>query len=305
MQCESSEQHQAECALMSAKGYRANITSDDRKYPDYVCIAPLRVLLMSEEKRRKVLELQSHLESRKKSPVYNLLKNNVAGFIREGLGLADQFTEEYILNICGILDTNSFEVIPYGGIKVRGLYLVAAMMAHDCRPNTRHAFDASNTMFVYATVDINKGESVTTTYTNTFWNTSTRRVHLQSAKCFDCTCARCSDPTELGTYVGAINCTKCNQGKVISTDPLQNLAQWRCNSCGNEMTAKQIEWGNQALRDEIDKLDKRGPKDLEDFLEKYKNVLHPTNGHVLQVKHALSKIYGDVEGYSLAGKLFP
>ncbi|KAF4526095.1 hypothetical protein B566_EDAN007589 [Ephemera danica] len=299
-ECETSSQHRAECTLMRSKGFRADISSEDRRFPDYVCIAPLRVLQLPEEKRRKVLELQSHLEARKKTPIYNVLKNNVVAFLRQMLGFAEQYTEDEILEICAILDTNAFEVQPHGGLKVRGLYLLAAMMAHDCKPNTRHAFDDSNTLYVYATVDIKKGENVTTTYTNTFWSTTMRHIHLQNAKCFDCTCARCSDPTEFGTFVGAIVCSKCNQGKVISTEPLKIQAPWKCNSCGNEISAKQIDWGNQALREEVDKLDKRGPKDLEDFLEKYKNILHPTNGHSLQAKHALSKIYGNAEGYQLS-----
>lgn len=300
--CESSPLHRAECALMRSRGYRAHITDPAKSAPNYVCITPLRVLLMPEEKRKKILDLQSHLETRRNTPLYDLFRNNVVGFIRERLNLEDQFTEEQILEVCAILDTNTFEVQPLGGMKLRGIYPLAAMMAHDCRPNTRHVFDDKSSMLLYATVDIKRGEDVTTTYTNSLWGTLARRIHLRRSKCFDCVCARCSDPTELGLYLGAILCSRCNKGHVVSTEPLQDAAPWRCDNCSHEVSAKQIDWGNQALKRELETLDKKGPHALEAFLEKYKSVLHSTNGHALQVKYALSQIYGNIEGYLLAGE---
>jgi hypothetical protein len=57
-----------------------------------------------------------------------------------------------------------------------------------------------------------------------------RRDHLKESKFFDCTCARCSDPTELGTYAGALKCPQCSTGVVLSTAPLDRDADWQCNN---------------------------------------------------------------------------
>jgi hypothetical protein len=57
-----------------------------------------------------------------------------------------------------------------------------------------------------------------------------RRDHLKESKFFDCTCARCSDPTELGTYAGALKCPQCSTGVVLSTAPLDRDADWHCNN---------------------------------------------------------------------------
>lgn len=135
----------------------------------------------------------------------------MAGFLQDHLGLA--FSEEEILEACAILDTNAFEM-KRGRIKFRGLFPLVSMMAHDCVPNTRHVFDKKDAILLFATVDIKQGATLTATYTQPLWNTMTRRAHLRSAKCFDCTCQRCADPQEMGTFLSAIKCTNCTTGKL-------------------------------------------------------------------------------------------
>lgn len=57
-----------------------------------------------------------------------------------------------------------------------------------------------------------------------------RREHLLESKFFECSCQRCADPTELGTYNGALLCPKCSPGLVLSTNPLDADAAWACNN---------------------------------------------------------------------------
>ena len=47
--------------------------------------------------------------------------------------------EAEVLRICGILDSNAFKLHGLNGI--RGLFVLAAMVNHDCRPNCRVYFD--------------------------------------------------------------------------------------------------------------------------------------------------------------------
>ncbi|XP_059479054.1 SET domain-containing protein SmydA-8-like [Neocloeon triangulifer] len=297
LNCASAHQHKAECRVMQEKGYRAKIAGTP-PITEYACIVPLRYLLMPEEKKKIVQSLQSHLDFRRKTPLYAVLRNNVVGFLTQALKL--EATEDDVLGVCGVMDTNAFEIRRDGGVKLRGLYPLASMMNHDCVPNTRHVFDSEDKMLVFATVDIAKGAAVTSTYTQALWATHQRRAHLKTTKCFECQCLRCSDPSELGTYLGAILCSKCNgQGKVVSTAPLDDTAPWKCYNCEAQMTAKQVTWGNQALQKELEAMDKTGPQQLEAFLERYKAILHQTNSHALQAKLALTQIYGNTPGYLL------
>lgn len=70
-----------------------------------------------------------------------------------------------------------------------------------------------------------------------------RREHLKESKFFDCVCARCSDPTELGTYLSAIKCQQCKDGLLLSSAPLLADATWHCNSTqctGYSLTANNV-----------------------------------------------------------------
>jgi len=61
-------------------------------------------------------------------------------------------TDETILNVAAILDTNCFEIrLPSSNAKVRAIYDKSSMMAHDCRPNTRHIYTEKMQIVVLAT----------------------------------------------------------------------------------------------------------------------------------------------------------
>lgn len=75
---------------------------------------------------------------------------------------------------------------------------------------------------VRAALDVNKGEELYSSYTYSLWPTLVRREFLRESKYFDCTCARCSDKTELGTHCGTLKCQRCDNGVILSTEPLGN-----------------------------------------------------------------------------------
>jgi hypothetical protein len=87
-------------------------------------------------------------------------------------------------------------------------------------------------------------------------------------------------------------------GKIVSTNPLEDSSHWSCTECGQEVEAEELQWLHQSITNEIESLDKTGPEDLEMFLEKYQSMLHPTSSHILQVKFALTQIYGNALGYA-------
>lgn len=314
VQCQVADAHFDECQIMMKNKFRAEIEPDAVNRTHYAPIVPLRILIIKEkqpEKYKKIIDLASHLDQQMKTPLYALYKQNVAEFLREGLGFS-ACTHEEILNIASLLDTNAFEV-RVRDRKLRALYAITSMMAHDCVPNTRHTFHGPEcSIAVSATTDIPAGTSLTVTYTNTFWGTLARRAHLRSSKCFGCVCRRCSDPTELGTYLGAFRCSRCatrdnyaTGPKMVSANPLDENSEWHCTACGHTVPAKLVKTGNENLKGEIARLDKSTPAALEAFLKKYGvesvGVLHPTNSYVVQVKHALVQMYGNRPGLSYAG----
>lgn len=228
------------------------------------------------------------------------------------------------MRIASILDTNAFEIRPFNrhGSKVRAVFLEAAMLSHNCVPNTRHVFDKNMQMTIHANgirgfdnfiffifslnppsyiVDIAKDQIICLTYTQPLKCTLDRRDHLKVSKCFDCQCERCSDASELGTYCGAIICVQCKNGYMRSADPLDRKAPWECPNCLHRIQFRQVVIGNKSLSDEIDKLNKKSPMEFERFLDRYSGTLHARNTYTLQVKYALVQLYGNVAGFYLNG----
>lgn len=315
-ECENAEVHKPECNAMTDRKYKCDIKyqGSNKIQAAYCVISPLRVLLMNNSnplQYENIMNLESHLEDRINTPLYTVLRANLVTFVVQVLGLP--FDEETILKVASIFDTNAFDVrSPDGSKRLRGIYLTASMMDHSCKPNTRHIFLGDDFhLAVIATVPIAKGDLITATYTLSLWGTLDRRKHLQTNKFFDCECDRCKDPTEFGTHLGNIYCSVCNNpfgqntewrgAMMVSTNPLDETAPWKCERCDHCILSKQMVWGNNALKQDLQKINKTNPNEFEDFIQKYSQTLHPSNHLVVQAKLALIQIYGNYKGYRLSG----
>ncbi|KAK9883474.1 hypothetical protein WA026_001650 [Henosepilachna vigintioctopunctata] len=178
---------------------------------NYHSIVPLRCLILKStdpSAYQTLMDMESHNEIRKNIPeVWLRNQKTVVDKIIKQWKLTEH-TEEEVHTICGILEVNAFE-IGQQGINVRGVYPTAFLMSHDCVPNTNHSDDGTNfTLTVRASMDIPENHPITLSYAYTLQNTLKRREHLLENKFFDCYCKRCSDPTELGTYLSALICPK-------------------------------------------------------------------------------------------------
>lgn len=60
-----------------------------------------------------------------------------------------------------------------------------------------------------------------------------RREDIRRFWYFDCQCARCSDPTELGSYMSAVICFACNRGYLLPIEALEYKSDWKCDACSH------------------------------------------------------------------------
>ncbi|XP_033226599.1 SET domain-containing protein SmydA-8-like isoform X2 [Belonocnema kinseyi] len=289
--CSNSFWHLKECESLKNSGCnKSALIKFGGKNPVYGVLTPLRCLLLSSRDMEKLNSLQSHLEERSRTALYQAYRKSIVPAIRETLKMP--YDENDILKVCAILDTNTFD-IRTGRRRGRGIYCKSAMMAHNCLPNTRHIFEEETlSISIYATREISKNESVTATYTQTLWDTARRRAHLKIAKCFDCTCERCCDPTELGTFASSILCCICG-GLVVSTNPLENYSQWKCSKCNQVFSGRQIALKKEEIRSGICSLNFTQADKLEEYLINHKKIVHGTNSYVLEINYALTQLYDD------------
>ncbi|XP_037084090.1 SET domain-containing protein SmydA-8-like [Pollicipes pollicipes] len=261
--------------------------------PVYGCVGPVRCLLLRNQPEAwaSLSSMEHHLEERRHSALYRLNAAQLAAFLTAALPTECDVTEDVILTMCAVLDTNAFEV-RIGSAKARAVYAAASLQNHDCRPNTRHLFDDGYNITVRATVRIAAGQRITTSYTQALWNTAARRQHLLFSKCFRCRCERCLDPTELNTWLSSLSCRGCG-GPLVSREPLEAAAAWRCHRCGKKSSAEEVQERRGSMA-QLTKTAERSVEGLEDVLTQ----LDPSCSQRAEVNYALVQLYGTASGYT-------
>lgn len=206
----------------------------------YIVVHAVRTLIAmshSDLKKKIILSLQGNIN--KESQRYRVNQKRIVDVLTTDL----QVTDSTLMHrICSVWDTNGFEVPLGWGTRVHGLYPFASLLTHECRANTQQWFTGAGDLVLRAVDHIAQGAVVTTCYTDPQWATMLRQDHLRLSKQFTCTCRRCFDPTELGTFMGSPLCPGCG-GPVVSSAPLDPKADWRCHSgCPHTATAREVHY---------------------------------------------------------------
>lgn len=294
--CEDAISHRNnECKIVDPAAVVNSLRQDAINTQIYQFISPLRALLLPLSDRDRLHKLVSHIEERKHTAIYQLVEQNIASFLREKLKLTE-FQSEDIQTVCGILDTNCFDIRFRDRVSFRGLYPTASLMNHECVANTRHVFTPNDWRIkVFATKDIPTGEQISANYSQSLWNTPSRRLHLNLTKHFWCSCRRCADPFELGTSLSALKCTKCGS-LVHSSNSLDYNSTWECVECKTTIKAKEAIHIHETTRSELKMMAQQArgnPAILENFIKKCSMEIHPNSCHVYEAKFALIQLYGN------------
>ncbi|KAJ8712451.1 hypothetical protein PYW07_005293 [Mythimna separata] len=311
-ECGKSPVHADECAFFSAARVKFQPVEDwTASAPQLDCITPLRVLLAKEKYpdrwQRELEVMETHTEERQLRPTWGADQVNIADFLIDHCKLGQRFDKETVQKVCGILEVNSVEIPSRGGFSIRALYPRLAIAAHNCVPNIVHTILQNDYQVqVRAAVPIKEGDGLHLCYTYALSPTVVRRDFLMESKFFQCDCARCADPTELGTHLSTLKCSKCDNGVILATNPLDKDTSWTCTdkNCGFKTSNAAMRKMLAVVQAEIDQLEllEPGPGAIEQreaTINKYKSVFHPRHSLLLSLKHSLAQLYGRVEGYSI------
>ena len=66
----------------------------------------------------------------------------------------------------------------------------------------------------------------------------------------------CQDPTELGTMVSGVNCSKCKYGYLLPRHPLDYNSVWDCSDCDNKVDNETIATKLGKYEDDIENMEK-------------------------------------------------
>lgn len=249
--------------------------------------------------------MEDHEESRRDTETWKADETNIVNYLRGPCGLS-RFPADLIQKVIGILEVNAFEGRTLSGNPVRCLFPKLAIFSHSCAPNVHHAISLNGKfqMTFRVTVDVPKGGVLNTTYSHTLWGTSRRQEHLKKGKFFTCKCARCKDPTELGTHFSSLKCSKCDPGLICASDPFDQAAEWRCSHCEFKTPGQSVAKLIATVEEEISRLDyleydATRLQQTEHLFKRYRSVFHPHHFIQTGLRQALIMMYGQVEGYEM------
>lgn len=122
--------------------------------------------------------------------------------------------------------------------------------------------------------------------------TLARQKHLKEGKYFDCTCRRCLDPTELGTYMSSLKCVKCKTGMV---SPNLKMEKWECGTCNQGFSSSLMQESVNQAESKLEEADKTDTRVLEKLLKQLSFTLSPTHSILLDIKQTLVALYRDLD----------
>ncbi|CAH0725549.1 unnamed protein product, partial [Brenthis ino] len=312
--------HGVECDILSVRP--ECVLDNMAEYYRHDALLPLRCLLLQNtepDKWRKLLEMQSHMEFRAPgTEIYEEVNEFIVEYLMNNFinKLDDSIKKKYLKNvtadlihiICGIIDTNALEIRLPDGSELNALYANTCLLEHSCIPNTKHIFNLSKDNGLYrikikAVVPITKGSHIATMYSHALWGTQARRQHLKDTKYFSCKCLRCSDPTELGTYLSAMKCFGDDRGPCdgvhLPEDPLNEETDWACSKCPIKVNNSQINMLISQMGEEVEnvQMSAGSVNMLENVLTRLSTFLHPNHYHLYSIKHSLIQLYGRQPSY--------
>lgn len=274
--CPQIESHQSECDRVLS--WRPRFDGSEVNVKVLQLLTSIRALNLDADRLWLLKAMQAN-ES-------DAVKNSVRKAFTEFHEIPEDLP--FLQRTVAVLNTNAFEVtIPTMSIK--GLYAMAGQLNHNCIPNTRHTVTGSDhRMQIHACRNIEAGEQISTSYTRILWDTAARRMHLFRTKQFWCDCCRCEDPTELGTYLGALRCQmdQCS-GRLLSAAPLDQHSDWKCDQCHCSLAFAKVCQLNAIAMGVLQKEDWRhdGVSSVWSIAEEHrllKRLLWPSNKLVLE-----------------------
>lgn len=298
-ECQDHPGHQAECKLTVARGSKMSLQHFYVPHPVYQCLIPLRCLLLAETdpaKWQALIKLESHEEQRRGSEQWRNDREGVAKLIPRFFKCENKWSEDEILKVIGILQVNGHEV-PFTEPPSVAIYNHASMLEHSCRPNLSKSFTCKNEIVFWAPNPIKAGERLSICYSDVLWSTANRLDHLQQTKLFRCSCTRCVDPTEFGTFFSAMRCSGFKKelnctGLLLPEDVKNWYGDWVCNKCRGSVAAKEISTILDRAKVDNEAMQKNNEKHCNMYITHYSRWLGPNHHFIVDVKVSLSQIIG-------------
>jgi len=215
------------------------------------------------------------------------------------LGAKEDFPRDQVQRSIGILRTNGMKLEEGGLASSPGvvLYPTYCLINHACSNNTNYQKSPSLTLELRAQVAIRRGEEITTRYVSSTVGNYRRHRDINKYWYFSCRCARCSDPSEMGTHMSSVRCQVPGcPGLVAPLQPLVEDSPWTCSTCPIQYSSTQVDGLLVGLEEEVGVVNTMDIDGLEEALHRFSShpVLHHNHFLVVELSHSLVFAYSSI-----------
>lgn len=127
---------------------------DNIKQQDVVTMSSTSAPAYSKDKERPKQRHQNYVQS--------VLHSGLCRYMRH----SHELSQQLLLDLCSLLEVDSFEIRAPDGRSMSGFYLQGALLAHNCLSNTVISIDELYAMRIYASCDIPQNTEITHCYVN-------------------------------------------------------------------------------------------------------------------------------------------
>lgn len=264
------------------------------------CLGSLRLLRLRREQQNPISILENSrpsgcdLSEWEQDVVEMLAGCNL--LTNDNVSSHDVITEEEVTEALGIWATNGVKVQRSSAHLPCGLLFPQfCLVNHNCVPAAMYVpywcSEANQYQIdLRAQADLHTGQEITVRYTDALATTEERLAATSQKWGFTCFCTRCTDPSEVGTFAGALQCTKCSTGYLLFDLTGSN---WKCDRCGTCLKNSCVK------RDILDNLfdcklhalTSLDPQLMEHWLFAAQKTLHVNHAWILDVEYRLMFTY--------------
>ena len=234
-QCPRAELHAVECHVLRQSATPITpLTPEDKNHPIFTAVGCIRLLELKKHDLRSFQKLRN-LNRKLEQIRGDLAAAENLRSVREILEPCGYRSEEVEEVFC-LLRLYSYTLPDLEDGKVRSLFPVQSLLSHSCVPNLQYIeAEGGRRIVLQATTKIQAGERLTVRLTPFLQGRISLTRRLRDQRYLSCSCPRCSDATELGTFTSAALCdgAQCGEegGLILPINPRDLQSDWICTCC--------------------------------------------------------------------------
>ena len=286
--CARGPHHSIECGLLASLDIDITFTLGEAANPAMSLINVVRFLRLgvtSPDTASRVMMLMDHTTDILSCPeLRQMWEVTAVEPLTRGLP-SSPFSAGDVMRAVGVLQTNTVSLAVPG--QKHGLYTALyptfSFLSHSCLCNAKFNILRDRSLHLVAQTHIKAGEEITIQYMTPMLGNPQRQQKIRKNWYFDCSCARCSDPSELGTRVSGVVCQDC-RGVLLPSS-----AQYSCTAapCTASLSHQQVSSMEAELQDQLDRTEAADVEALQELLDHWLTRLHSSHFLVLLVKRKL------------------